>query len=62
MKVFKSKHFDRFARRARIDDAALMVAAIETRAGIHDAALGGGLFKKRIAPAGGGNPGAIARS
>lgn len=56
-KVFKSKHFDRFARGAGIDDAALMVAAIEVRSGLFEADLGGGLFKKRLARAGGGKSG-----
>lgn len=55
--VFKSRQVDRFARRARLDDAALMVAAIEVRAGLHDADLGGGVFKKRIARDGGGKSG-----
>ena len=57
MRVFKSKHFDRFARRACLDDAALMVAAIEARAGRFEADLGGGLIKKRIAREGAGKSG-----
>ena len=56
-RVFKSRHFDRFARRVGLDDATLMVAAIEVRTGRHDADLGGGVFKKRIAREGGGKSG-----
>lgn len=57
MRVFKSKHFDRFAQQAGIEDAVLMVAAIEVRAGLFEADLGAGLYKKRIAREGEGKSG-----
>ena len=55
--VLKTRHFDRFARNAGLDDAELLVAAIEVLAGRYDADLGGGVFKKRIARSGGGKSG-----
>ena len=42
---------------AGIEDVTLMMAAIEVRAGVYEADLGGGVFKKRIARAGGGKSG-----
>jgi len=53
-RVFKTKGFHRFARRAGLDDACLLVAAIEVRNGRFEADLGGGIYKKRIARDGGG--------
>lgn len=53
MQVFKTKPFDRFARKALLDDAALcgVVASIER--GLIDADLGGGVLKQRVARRGG---------
>lgn len=56
MRVFKSRAFHRFAQKARLEGSTLL-AAREVRAGRFDADLGGGVFKKRIARAGGGKSG-----
>ena len=57
MRVFKGKHFSRWATAEAIDDADLCQAAGEAFAGHFDADLGGYLFKKRIARQGGGKSG-----
>lgn len=49
MRVFKSKHFSRYARKERIADTALVEAIREIERGLVDAVLGGGLVKKRVA-------------
>lgn len=54
MRVFKSKHFSRYAKKEGIDDAALTNAIREIESGLVDAVLGGGLVKKRVAREGGG--------
>ncbi len=57
MRVFKGKHFSRWATAEAIGDADLCQAAAEAFAGHFDADLGGYLFKKRIARHGGGKSG-----
>jgi hypothetical protein len=57
MRVFKTKVFARFARRARIDDRSICEAADRAAVGLIDADLGGGLIKQRIARAGQGRSG-----
>ena len=54
MRVFKTKPFVRFARRERIDDAALCDAVRRAEQGVVDADLGGGVIKQRIARPGQG--------
>lgn len=54
MRVFKSKHFSRYAKKEGIDDTALANAIREIESGLVDAVLGGGLVKKRIAREGSG--------
>lgn len=54
MRIFKIRAFERFARKNRIPDAALIAAVDEIRSGLVDADLGGGLFKHRIARPGRG--------
>lgn len=54
MRVFKSKHFSRFARKEGIENSALVDAIREIESGLVDAVLGGGLVKKRVAREGGG--------
>lgn len=56
-RVFKSKEFARFARKAPIEDAALCRAVEEIHAGLIDADLGGGVFKQRVRRAGQGKSG-----
>ena len=55
--VYKNKPFARFARKARISDAALWKAASLANHGIFDADLGGGVIKQRIARPGEGKSG-----
>jgi hypothetical protein len=57
LSVYKSKPFDRFARKARITDADLWKAAQLANNGVINADLGGGVIKQRIARAGGGKSG-----
>ena len=55
--VYKNKPFARFARKARISDAALWKAASLANHGIFDADLGEGVIKQRIARPGEGKSG-----
>ena len=57
MSVYKTKTFARFARKAGVADTQLMAAATEVIQGRFDADLGGGVFKQRVARAGGGKSG-----
>lgn len=56
-KIFKTKTFDRWARKI-IGDALLCAAAVEIEGGLFEADLGHGLCKKRIARRGQGKSGA----
>jgi len=55
--VFVQKQFDRWAADSGLTETVLMQAAIEAIAGQVDGDLGGFLYKKRIARAGGGKSG-----
>lgn len=57
VRVFKSKHFSRYAKKEGIDDAILANAIREIESGLVDAVLGGGLVKKRVAREGSGKSG-----
>lgn len=57
MRIFKSRHFTRWARKAGLDNRALHAAAKEIQAGAFEADLGGGVIKKRMALAGRGKSG-----
>ena len=57
MAAYKTKPFNRFARKARISDSDLWEAARRANAGIMDADLGGGVIKQRIARLGEGKSG-----
>lgn len=48
-RVFKSRHFSRWMRKAGLSDKSLCHAVIEMQQGLIDADLGGGILKKRIA-------------
>jgi hypothetical protein len=52
--IYKTRWFDRWARKQDLDDLSLCRAVDEMLAGLYDADLGGGLFKKRIARLGQG--------
>jgi hypothetical protein len=47
--IYKTRWFDRWARKQDLDDLSLCKAVEEMLAGLYDADLGSGLFKKRIA-------------
>jgi hypothetical protein len=49
MRVFKNKHFSRFAKKERISDKMLCKAVQDAEQGTIDADLGGGVIKQRIA-------------
>jgi hypothetical protein len=49
MKVFKIKAFSKWAKGERITDRELKKAVTEMQAGLVDANLGSGVYKKRIA-------------
>lgn len=48
-RAFKTASFSRWARKCKLDDAALSQAVMEMNNGLIDAQLGGTLVKKRIA-------------
>jgi hypothetical protein len=56
-RVFKTRPFSRWARKARLIDDALCVAVAEMANGLIDADLGGGVVKKRVALPGRGKSG-----
>jgi hypothetical protein len=56
-RVFKTKWFQRFARKEKLADAALLEAADRAEKGQIDADLGGGVIKQRIARTGKGKSG-----
>lgn len=57
MRVFKTRIFGRFARKAGISDEALRAAVGDMARGLVDADLGGGVFKQRVARPGEGKSG-----
>lgn len=57
MAVYETRWFHRWARKAGVATSALCEAVREMRAGLYDANLGGGLFKKRIGRPGQGKSG-----
>lgn len=56
-RVLKTRHFSRWMRKTELSDAALCGAVREMEQGLIDAALGGGIFKKRVALPGRGKSG-----
>lgn len=52
--VYKTRWFDRWARKEGLTTSSLCTAVREITAGLYDADLGGGLLKKRIARLGEG--------
>lgn len=55
--IYKTRHFNRWARKADLPDQALCRAVMEIGQGLVDADLGGGIIKKRIALPGHGKRG-----
>jgi hypothetical protein len=56
-RIFKTRWFDRFARKEKIGDLLLVDAIVRAENGQIDADLGGGVIKQRIARAGQGKSG-----
>lgn len=54
MHQLKTRTFQRWQKKSRVSDVALLVALAEMQAGLIDADLGGGVVKKRIASNGRG--------
>jgi hypothetical protein len=57
VRIFKTKWFDRFTRKERIDAAAVREAVARAERGLVDADLGGGVVKQRVARPGQGRSG-----
>ena len=57
MTIYKTRWFDRWARKQNLGRRALCEAVREMAAGLYEADLGGGLLKKRIARSGQGKSG-----
>jgi len=57
MAVYKTRWFDRWARKEGLTTSSLCAAVREMAAGLYDADLGSGLLKKRIARPGQGKRG-----
>ncbi|MEH2456670.1 type II toxin-antitoxin system RelE/ParE family toxin [Nostoc sp.] len=57
MIIYKTRWFDRWARKEGLNDLSLCTAVNEMTAGLYEADLGGGLVKKRIARSGQGKRG-----
>lgn len=57
MRIFKTKWFDRFARKERIEPEAIRDAVARAELGQIDADLGGGVVKQRVARRGQGRSG-----
>lgn len=57
MAIYKTRWFDRWARKQGLTTPSLCAAVREMTSGLYDANLGGGLFKKRVARPGQGKRG-----
>ena len=57
MRIFRNKSFTRFAKKAALDDSALLKAIDDAERGLIDARLGGGVIKQRVARLGQGKSG-----
>jgi hypothetical protein len=57
MQIYKTRWFERWARKEGLNSLSLCVAVREMTAGLYEADLGGGLLKKRIARFGQGKRG-----
>ncbi|MBL4868079.1 MAG: type II toxin-antitoxin system RelE/ParE family toxin [Pseudomonadales bacterium] len=59
MRVFKTRWFNRWASKEKLNDRALIKAIEEMEAGLVDADLGGNVYKKRVALPGRGKSGSV---
>lgn len=57
MRIFKTKTFNKWAKKNRISDSSLIEGVLELEAGSYEANLGGNLYKKRLATKGRGKRG-----
>jgi len=57
MRIFKTKLFNKDAKKQGLTDELILAALEEVEDGLVDAVLGGGLFKKRVAKPGKGKSG-----
>ncbi|RAR56731.1 RelE toxin of RelEB toxin-antitoxin system [Onishia taeanensis] len=57
MRIFKNAWFERFAKKQKLEDAALRDAIRRADQGLIDADLGGGVIKQRVARPGQGKSG-----
>lgn len=57
MRIFKTRLFDRWSKTETLPDKALIIAVAEMNSGLVDAALGGNVYKKRVARPGQGKSG-----
>jgi hypothetical protein len=57
LRIFKTKDFNKWAKKAGLGDKSLSSAVSEIESGLVDANLGGNLYKKRVAAAGRGKSG-----
>lgn len=57
IRIFKNAWFERFARKEKLDDPALLEAVLRAERGLVDADLGGGVIKQRVARPGQGRSG-----
>jgi len=59
MRIFKTRRFARWAKKAALSDETLRVVVEEIISGLVDADLGGGVLKKRVAAKGRGKRGSL---
>ena len=57
MRIYKTRWFDRWARKQGLNNLSLCLAVREMMEGLYEADLGGGLVKKRVARTGQGKSG-----
>jgi len=57
MMIYKTRWFDRWARKQGLNNLSLCLAVQEMMEGLYEADLGGGLVKKRVARTGKGKSG-----
>ena len=57
MRIFKTRWFQRWAKKEKLSDQALINAVDEIEKGLIEADLGGGVYKKRVAQPGRGKSG-----
>ncbi len=59
MRIFKTRWFQRWAKKEGLNDQALIAAVREIEQGLVDADLGGSVYKKRVPIAGQGKRGSM---